>query len=90
MDLCCSAADAARLAAVSQTLERVIDPQETATTSTLALAGDPSRALEVARIRDTVQVVDEASLRMLVKADAEALQIFRSGGRADDLRPRGS
>ncbi len=80
VDLCCSAADAARLAAVSQTLERVIDPQETATTSTLALAGDPSRALEVARIRDTVQVVDEASLRMLVKADAEALQIFRSGG----------
>ncbi|QBX55559.1 FtsX-like permease family protein [Nocardioides seonyuensis] len=79
VDVCCSVPDTERLDAIEQTIGSIVDPVETATTSTLG-SPDGKGSLDLLRARDALTMVDEADLRMLVHLDDDDLAVFRNGG----------
>jgi putative ABC transport system permease protein len=66
--------------AARDTVERIVHPVEVASSFQLTQRGHEHRMLEIDRVGDTVRVVDEASLHLLVRLDDNALKTFRDGG----------
>ncbi|HSV38149.1 MAG TPA: FtsX-like permease family protein [Nocardioidaceae bacterium] len=66
--------------AAQQTVERIVEPVASATSFSLHPEGNGNRTIMVGRTGFLLQAVDEESLRQLVRADAAALAVFRSGG----------
>ncbi|HET7735806.1 MAG TPA: FtsX-like permease family protein [Nocardioidaceae bacterium] len=88
IDLWGTEGDPERVAAAVATVDRIVQPVESAVSLALQLPDRRERYVELEREGTLVQVVDEQSLRLFTRVDPAALEVFRAGGAVTTMASR--